>query len=53
MENHARKRLRQWLCAKHNEVWPGTKRFPEASLHKVLGLVRLTKRTRSFPWTTS
>jgi RNA-directed DNA polymerase len=53
VENHARKRLRQWLCAKHKEVWPGTKRFPEASLHQVLGLVRLTKRTSSFPWATS
>ena len=52
-EKHACKRLRQWLCAKHKEVWPGTKRFPEASLHEVLGLVRLTKRTSSFPWATS
>src|ERR1700686_4685531 len=44
VERHACKRLRQWLCAKHKEVWPGTKRFPEGSLHEVLGLVRLTKR---------
>jgi RNA-directed DNA polymerase len=53
VERHACKRLRQWLCAKHKEVWPGTKRFPEASLHEVRGLVRLTKRTSSFPWATS
>ena len=53
VERHARKRLRQWLCAKHKEVWPAYKRFPEASLHDVLGLVRLTKRTGSFPWATS
>jgi hypothetical protein len=26
----------------------GTKRFSEASLYNVLGLVRLTKRTRNF-----
>jgi predicted MPP superfamily phosphohydrolase len=27
-------------------------RFPEASLHDVLGLVCLTKRTRNLPWAT-
>jgi hypothetical protein len=27
----------------------GTKRFPEASLHDVLGLVCITKRTRNLP----
>jgi hypothetical protein len=52
VERHARKRLRQWLCAKHDEPWPATKRFPEAALHDELGLVRLTTRTRSFPWAT-
>lgn len=53
VERHARKRLRQWLCAKHKVSWPATKEFPEADLHDVLGLVRLTARTRSFPWATS
>ena len=53
VERHAFKRLRQWLCAKHQVRWPGTKRFPKASLHEVLGLVRLTKRTSNFPWATS
>ena len=53
VEQHARKRLRQWLCAKHQVSWPATKQFPEAALHDVLGLVRLTARTRSFPWATS
>jgi len=52
VDRHARKRLRQWLCAKHVEPWPATKRFPEAALHDELGLVRLTTRTRSFPWAT-
>ena len=37
VERHARKRLRQWLCAKHKEPRPGYKRFPEASLHAVYG----------------
>jgi RNA-directed DNA polymerase len=53
VEKHASKRLRQWLCAKHKVRWPGTKRFPKASLHEVLGLVRLTKRTSNLPWATS
>jgi RNA-directed DNA polymerase len=53
VERHARKRLRQWLCAKHKVSWPATGPFPEADLHDVLGLVRLTTRTRSFPWATS
>jgi RNA-directed DNA polymerase len=53
VEQHARKRLRQWLCAKHKVSWPATKQFPEAALHTELGLVRLTARTRSFPWATS
>jgi RNA-directed DNA polymerase len=50
VERHARKRLRQWLCAKHKLDWPATQRYPEAALHEVLGLVCLTKRTHSFPW---
>jgi RNA-directed DNA polymerase len=53
VERHARKRLRQWLCAKHHKQGAAIKRFPEASLHDKLGLVRLTQRTRSFPWATS
>jgi RNA-directed DNA polymerase len=53
VEQHARKRLRQWLCAKHKVSWPATKQFPETDLHDEYGLVRLTERTRSFPWATS
>jgi hypothetical protein len=52
VEQHARKRLLQWLCAKHKLVWPAAKRFPEASLHEVLGLACLTKRTSNLPWAT-
>ena len=47
---HARRRLRRWLCDKHNEPRPGYKRFPEASLHCVFGLVQLPHRTASLPW---
>ncbi len=53
VEQHARKRLRQWLCAKHKVSWPATGRFPESALHEELGLVRLTARTCNFPWATS
>jgi hypothetical protein len=53
VERHARRRLRQWLRAKHHKHGAATKQFPEASLHAKLGLVRLTQRTRSFPWATS
>jgi group II intron reverse transcriptase/maturase len=47
---HARRRLRRWLCDKHHEARPGYKRFPEASLHSMYGLVQLPHRTASLPW---
>jgi RNA-directed DNA polymerase len=47
---HARRRLRRWLCDKHKEPRPGYKRFPEASLHSVFGLVQLPHRTAILPW---
>ena len=50
VERHTRRRLRQWLCAKHKVRGMGTRRFSDAHLHDVLGLVRLITRTRSFPW---
>ena len=50
VERHARKRLRQWLCAKHQVAWPAFKQFPEADLHDVLGLIRLIELPKSFPW---
>jgi group II intron reverse transcriptase/maturase len=50
VDRHARKRLRQWLCAKHKLQWPATGRFPEASLYDELGLVCLPRRTASLPW---
>jgi RNA-directed DNA polymerase len=53
VEQHARKRLRQWLCAKHKVSWPATRQFPEAALHNELGLVRITARTCGLPWATS
>jgi RNA-directed DNA polymerase len=50
---HARRRLRRWLCDKHNEARPGYKRFPEPSLHSMYGLVQLPHRTASLPWATA
>jgi hypothetical protein len=53
VETHSCRRLRQWLCAKHQVSGPGTGRYPDVTLHKGLGLVRLTRRTASFPWAKS
>jgi hypothetical protein len=53
VERHARKRLRQWLRAKHKLRGQATKQFSITVLHQVLGLVELTTRTRSFPWAKS
>ena len=53
VELHARRRLRQWLCAKHQVSGNGTGQYPDVTLHEGLGLVRLTRRTASFPWAKS
>ena len=53
IERHARKRLRQWLCAKHQVAGSATKRFSEASLHDRFGLIKLKERTRNFSWAKS
>ncbi len=53
VDQHARRRLRRWLCVKHKTVWPATKQFSEASLHDRLGLIRLSARTRGFSWANS
>ena len=53
IEQHAEKRLRQWLCAKHEVAWPATKKFPQGSLNTKFGLIRLTERTRNFSWAKS
>ena len=50
VDQHTRKRLRQWLCIKHKVKWPGKKKFKTADFYKVQSLVSLTERTASFPW---
>jgi group II intron reverse transcriptase/maturase len=53
VEQHTCRRFRQWLCVKHKEQGRGNTRFPQKALHQKFGLVRLTKRTASFPWATA
>jgi len=50
VDRHATERLRRWLCKKHKRPGQGTARFPDAHLHDVLGLQRLSVRPRDFPW---
>jgi RNA-directed DNA polymerase len=51
IDQHARHRLRQWLRDKHQGA--ARKKYTDKALHQVLGLVRLTERTSSFPWASS
>jgi RNA-directed DNA polymerase len=53
VEQHTRRRLRQWLCAKHRVPGTGTARYPDDLLHEEFGLVRLAPRTASLPWATT
>lgn len=50
VDEHARRRLRQWLCRKHAVAGRGTGKFPNAYLDDQLGLVRLQTRRGRFPW---
>jgi RNA-directed DNA polymerase len=43
VNSHAENRLRQWLCAKHEEPGPGYARYPGRYLYQDLGLVKLRK----------
>jgi group II intron reverse transcriptase/maturase len=50
VDAHARKRLRQWLCGKHQQPGSGYTRWPNEYLYQTLGLVRLSGLTRNLPW---
>jgi hypothetical protein len=50
VDQHACRRLRQWLCAKHKVQGQGNPRFPDEYLYQKLNLVRLRDRTSSFSW---
>ena len=49
VNQHAVRRLRQWLCRKHKVRSGGLVRFPEERLRKDYGLVNLTRKTMGFP----
>jgi group II intron reverse transcriptase/maturase len=50
VDEHARRRLRRGLCAKHKTRSTGLTRFSDEHLYQNLGLVRLSVRTRNLPW---
>jgi group II intron reverse transcriptase/maturase len=44
VDKHASKRLRQWLCKKHQRPGQGTARYPDVYLYDTMGLQRLSVR---------
>ena len=50
VDAHTRKRLRQWLCNKHQRRGQGFCRYTDEYLDHVLGLVRLTSRPHDSLW---
>lgn len=51
VDQHTQYRLRQWLRRKHQgQTRPGVMQYPDEYLYDSLGLVRLERRTRNFPW---
>jgi RNA-directed DNA polymerase len=50
VDQHVAVRLRQWLRRKHKLRSSGISRYPDSYLYEELGLVRLSERTRNFPW---
>jgi group II intron reverse transcriptase/maturase len=50
IDEYTRRRLRQWLCRKHQLGNTGKTRFPDQYLYDTLGLVRLEQQRRKLPW---
>jgi hypothetical protein len=50
VDSHATERLRRWLCKKHKRPGQGSAHYPDEHLYDVLGLQRLSVRTRNLPW---
>jgi RNA-directed DNA polymerase len=50
VDGYATMRLRLWLRTKHKLSGRANGMFPDTHLYGALGLVRLDKRTRNFPW---
>lgn len=53
VDRHTAGRLRRWLRKKHKVRGRGTTRYPDEYLYEQLKLIRLTVRTRNFPWATA
>ena len=50
VDQHADRRLRQWLCRKHNMRSGKYVRFPSQQLYEQYGLHRLAPTTKGLPW---
>ena len=50
VDSYAKTRLRLWLRTKHKLSGRANGMFPDTYLYGALGLVRLDRRTRNFPW---
>ena len=50
VDEHAIRRLRQWLCRKHKVRAGKYVRFPDKRLWNDMCLARLAQRTTRFPW---
>ena len=50
IDQHAVRRLRQWLCRKHKVRSGKYVRFPDERLRETYGLIRLASKTQGFPW---
>jgi RNA-directed DNA polymerase len=47
IDQHVRRRLRQWLCAKHKVPGPGEARYPDQYLYQTLRVAKLASRTQA------
>jgi group II intron reverse transcriptase/maturase len=53
IDEYTQHRLRRWLRAKHKVRNTGKIQYSNEYLHDRLGLIRLYKRTATFPWATA
>ena len=50
IESYVTRRLRRWLCIKHEIRGSGSYRFTDQYLHDTLGLVRIRDLVHNLPW---
>lgn len=53
IDSYVTRRLRRWLCIKHEVRGSGCYRFTDQYLHDTLGLVRIRDLEHNFPWATA